>query len=226
MKTMIVSLLFLPVLACGITGEKAARADSLMAWGKHIAEAGNGMPGNTACMECHRLKGGGMPSIGGPRIAGQTGEYIAREIRETQQGKRYGPVMAGVVKNLSKRDIEAVATYYSRLDPPKVRDTEIPSPKLLLIGKRIAHRGLWKKNIPACVQCHGANGYGVPPLFPYIAGQNRTYLMRQLISYAFLERKDDPQGLMRGIARRLTPEERKAVSEYFSSLSPPRTSSR
>ncbi len=220
MRSIILAVLFLPVLFFW-EGEKAM-ADDLVAWGKHIAEAGNGKPGNTACMECHRLTGGGMPSIGGPRIAGQTMEYISREIREVQQGKRYGPVMAGVVQNLSKRDIQAVATYYSQLSPPKVSDIHTPSPKLVSLGKQIAHRGLWKKNIPACIQCHGQNGYGVPPLFPYIAGQNRTYLLQQLLSYAFLKRKDDPQGLMRGIAKRLSTEERKAVAEYFSSLSPPR----
>ena len=203
-----------------------ARAESLMDWGKHIAEAGNGDPGNTACMECHRLKGGGMPSIGSPRIAGQTRQYIAREIREVQEGKGYGPVMAGVVENLSEHDIEAVALYYSRARTPKARETEPPSSARMALGKKIAHRGIWKRNIPACVQCHGVNGSGVPPLFPYIAGQNRTYLMRQLIAYAFLERKDDPQGLMRGIARRLSAGERKAVAEYFSSLNPPQTNGR
>lgn len=225
-KIKIMGLLLLSMFFWSMLEGGDARAENLMSWGKHIAEGGNGKPGNTACMECHRLKGGGMPSIGGPRIAGQTAEYIAREIREVQKGKRYGPVMAGVVENLSEQDIRAVAYYYSRISTPKVRDTQTPSPERVRLGNRIAHRGLWKKNIPACVQCHGANGYGVPPMFPYIAGQNRTYLMRQLIAYAFLERKDDPQGLMRGIARRLTPGERKAVAEYFSSLQPPHSGSR
>jgi len=204
----------------------SAHAEDLFSRGRQIAKAGNGMPGNTACMECHRLKGGGMPSIGAPRISGQTIQYIEREITEVQKGARYGPVMAGVVQNLSSRDILAVATYYSKVRSPKLRDTETLSPKRVRLGKQIAHQGLWKKNIPACVVCHGPNGYGVPPLFPYIAGQNRTYLMRQLIAYAFLERKDDPQGLMRGIARRLSPQERKSVAEYFSSLDPPYTGSR
>ncbi|AFS53207.1 c-type cytochrome [Leptospirillum ferriphilum] len=225
MKTLFIGLFF-GSLFLGAFTPLPAQGDDLMAWGKHIAEAGNGDPGNTACMECHRLRGGGMPSIGAPRIAGQTRQYIAREIREVQKGKRYGPVMAGVVENLSEHDIEAVAMYYSHIHTPKVRDVSPPSPERVAIGKIIALRGLWKKNIPACVQCHGVNGSGVPPLFPYIAGQNRTYLMRQLIAYAFLERKDDPQGLMRGIARRLSAGERKAVAEYFSSLNPPRENGR
>ena len=221
-----VSVFLFALLAMWGAGVAPSQAVDLFSRGKHIAEAGNGMPGNTACMECHRLKGGGMPSIGAPRISGQTVQYIEREITEVQKGARYGPVMAGVVQNLSPGDILAVATYYAKVRSPKLRDTEILSPKRVSFGKEIAHHGLWKKNIPACVVCHGANGYGVPPLFPYIAGQNRTYLMRQLIAYAFLERKDDPQGLMRGIARRLSPQERKSVAEYFSSLNPPYSGSR
>ncbi len=196
-------------------------AASLMDWGRHVAKAGNGKPGGTACMECHRLDGGGMPSIGAPRISGQPRQYIAREIREVKEGKRYGPVMAGVVQNLSSRDIRAVALYYSRAKSPKLPDVGPSDPALVAEGKHIATRGFWKKNIPACVQCHGPNGYGVPPLFPYIAGQNRTYLLRQLMAYAFLKRQDDPEGLMRGISRRLTMAQRKAVAEYFSSLKPP-----
>jgi cytochrome c553 len=227
MDKKLVSLsLFLFFLISQTSWVDPARAGDLFSWGEHIAEAGNGKPGNTACMECHRLKGGGMPSIGSPRISGQTVQYIEREISEVQKGARYGPVMAGVVQNLSPRDILAVATYYSKVRSPKLSDTETLSPERVRLGRQIAHQGLWKKDIPACVVCHGAGGYGVPPLFPYIAGQNRTYLMRQLIAYAFLERKDDPQGLMRGIARRLSPQERKAVAEYFSSLEPPSAGSR
>lgn len=198
-----------------------AKGEDLLSHGKKIAESGNGSPGVTACMECHRLDGGGMPSIGSPRIAGQTPTYIDHEIHGVQRGTRYAPIMAGVVNNLSDRDIRAVALYYASVRTPKLPDVSPPDPALVKMGERIAQRGLWKKNIPACVQCHGPNGRGIPPHFPYIEGQNKGYLLRQLMSFAFLKRKDDPQGLMRGIARRLTRKERKAVAEYFASLTPP-----
>jgi cytochrome c553 len=198
-----------------------ADGEDLLARGKKIAREGNGVPGNIACMECHRLDGGGMPSIGSPRISGQTALYIEHEIHGVQNGSRYAPIMSGVLQPLTDRDIRAVALYYSNLRSPKRQDVSPPDPSLVKTGERIALRGLWKKNIPACVQCHGPEGRGIPPHFPYLAGQNKGYLLRQLVSFAFLKRKDDPQGLMRGIARRLTPRERKAVAEYFSSLNPP-----
>ena len=214
LNTMIPALLLLLLVS-------PVHGGDLLSWGKQIAREGTGAPGNIACMHCHRLNGGGMPSIGSPRIAGQTATYIDHEIRGVQQGTRFAPIMAGVVQNLSDRDIRAVSLYYSRVRTPKLKDVSPPDAILVRTGERIAQRGLWKKNIPACVQCHGPDGRGIPPHFPYIAGQNKGYLLSQLVSFAFLKRKDDPQGLMRGIAGRLTPRERKAVAEYFASLPPP-----
>ena len=194
---------------------------ALIAWGHTIAMQGNGLPGNTACAECHRINGGGMPSVGIPRIAGQTETYIYREIRGVQEGTRYSPYMDGIVQNLSRRDIRAVALYYSTVRTPKLPDPASYNPALRELGRRIAHRGLWDRNIPACILCHGQDGRGIPPNFPYIAGQSTTYLMGQLISFAVVRRKDDPEGLMRGIASKLTHREIKAVAQYFASLDPP-----
>ena len=122
---------------------------ALIAWGHTIAMQGNGLPGNTACAECHRINGGGMPSVGIPRIAGQTETYIYREIRGVQKGTRYSPYMDGIVQNLSRRDIRAVALYYSTVRTPKLHDPAEFDPSLGELGRRIAHRGLWDRNIPA-----------------------------------------------------------------------------
>ena len=216
MKTAIAMLSLTALLLLDSPGE----GGDLLVLGKKIAQSGNGRAGSIACMECHRLDGEGMPSIGSPRISGQTATYIDHEIHGVQKGTRYAPIMAGVVRTLSDREIRAVALYYSKARAPKLPDI-LPERALLETGRQIAQRGLWKKEIPACVQCHGRNGRGIPPHFPYIAGQNASYLLRQLVSFAYLRRKDDPQGLMRGIAGRMTMQERKAVAEYFASLNPP-----
>lgn len=162
-----------------------------------------------------------MPLIGSPRIAGQPQHYIEHEILGVKAGTRYAPIMAGVVNNLSQKDIQSVAAWYASVRTPKLPDVSPYDPDLVALGKRIAVKGQWKRNVPACVLCHGPEGRGIPPHFPYIKGQNKGYILRQLISFAFLKRADDPQGLMRGIARRLSPRERQAVAEYFASLPPP-----
>ena len=192
-----------------------------LALGHLIAMKGNGFSGSTACAECHRINGGGMPSVGIPRIAGQTATYIYREIRGVQKGTRFSPFMDRVVRNFSKSDIRAVALYYSTVRTPKLHDPSEFDPSLQPLGRRIARRGLWDRNIPACILCHGEDGRGIPPNFPYIAGQSKTYLMQQIKSFAVVDRKDDPEGLMRGIASKLKNREIKAVAQYFASLTPP-----
>ena len=192
-----------------------------IALGHLIAMKGNGFSGSTACAECHRINGGGMPSVGIPRIAGQTETYIYREIRGVQKGTRFSPFMSRVVRNFSKSDIRAVALYYSTVRTPKLHDPSEFDPSLQPLGRRIARRGLWDRNIPACILCHGEDGRGIPPNFPYIAGQSKTYLMQQIKSFAVVDRKDDPEGLMRGIASKLKNREIKAVAQYFASLTPP-----
>ena len=85
------------------------------------------------------------------------------------------------------------------------------------LPSRVSGRGTF----PPASSVTAPEGRGIPPHFPYIKGQNKGYILRQLISFAFLKRADDPQGLMRGIARRLSQKERQAVAEYFASLTPP-----
>ena len=37
--------------------------------------------------------------------------------------------------------------------------------------------------IAACTSCHSPNGYGVPQIYPRVAGQYRDYLTKQLLAY-------------------------------------------
>ena len=179
-------LLFPPGSQAAADGNREAE----IALGHLIAMKGNGFAGSTACAECHRINGGGMPSVGIPRIAGQTATYIYREIRGVQKGTRFSPFMSRVVRNFSKSDIRAVALYYSSVRTPKLHDPSEFDPSLQPLGRRIARRGLWDRNIPACILCHGEDGRGIPPNFPYIAGQSKTYLMQQIKSFAVVDRKE------------------------------------
>ena len=219
---LLISLFLLVLPPAGVSRAASdGNREAEIALGHLIAMKGNGFAGSTACAECHRINGGGMPSVGIPRIAGQTATYIYREIRGVQKGTRFSPFMSRVVRNFSKSDIRAVALYYSTVRTPKLHDPSEFDPSLQPLGRRIARRGLWDRNIPACILCHGEDGRGIPPNFPYIAGQSKTYLMQQIKSFAVVDRKDDPEGLMRGIASKLKNREIKAVAQYFASLTPP-----
>ena len=40
-----------------------------------------------------------------------------------------------------------------------------------------------KKNYVTCVACHGANGMGIAPTFPNLAGQKAIYTVKQLKAF-------------------------------------------
>jgi cytochrome c553 len=81
------------------------------------------------------------------------------------------------------------------------------------IGARLVFAGDQQRGIAPCAACHGPGGYkiGAPPL----AGQYTAYIERQLTAFAQDIRQNDIYEQMRAIARQLTPEEMKAVAEFY-----------
>ena len=70
--------------------------------------------------------------------------------------------------------------------------------------------------VRTCAGCHGAQGEGnATNGTPRIAAQPQAYLERQLAAYADGRRDND---VMTPIARQLAPEQRTAVSAYYSEL--------
>jgi cytochrome c553 len=72
---------------------------------------------------------------------------------------------------------------------------------------------------PLCVQCHGAQGEGIPSAnFPRIAGQPEQYLAKQLEDYANGSRRN---ALMEPIAKALSRKDRETLAAYYAQLGPP-----
>lgn len=72
--------------------------------------------------------------------------------------------------------------------------------------------------VEKCISCHGVFGDGPAPGVPYLAGQSRPYLDKQLTDYKSGTRTDRAMGAMNSIASALTPEEKTFVLDYFSRL--------
>jgi cytochrome c553 len=100
--------------------------------------------------------------------------------------------------------------------------------RLLVFGDAATNESARLRNFPelqrapraifaTCARCHGADGLGRgSPAFPKLAGQRREYLLGALDAYANGAR---PSGIMQPQAYALTPEQRSALADYFSSLS-------
>lgn len=180
---------------------------------KTIAMQGN-KQGATACMACHGADGGGTAAAGFPRLAGLNDAYIARQLKDFRSGKRSNPLMQPIAKALSDTEVQLVAAYYAALPVPAATP-EGGDPALLRKGEAIATKGDWNHEIPACFQCHGPDGKGIEPSFPAIAGQSAAYISSQISAWKSGTRANDPVGLMKSVANKLSADQVKAVSAFL-----------
>ena len=80
--------------------------------GSAIASAEAGKKKAEPCKACHG-EGGMSKSPDFPVLAGQNADYIVAVLTHYKNGKRKNPIMQGQVANLSVRDINDLAAYYS-----------------------------------------------------------------------------------------------------------------
>ncbi|AXS41352.1 cytochrome c [Breoghania sp. L-A4] len=66
------------------------------------------------CQVCHGLDGiGKNPDV--PNLAGESPQYITRQLKAFRSGERTHAQMSIIAKGLSDEDIANVATYYSKI---------------------------------------------------------------------------------------------------------------
>ncbi|HEU5019578.1 MAG TPA: c-type cytochrome [Pseudolabrys sp.] len=181
------------------------------------------------CFQCHQVAGQGNPIGGFPRIGGQSFQYLYASLRNFKSGRRVSDVMQPVVAGYSDEDLRDVAAYYAsiRLKPVAASQATAvrnhPSADTLIQGGALAAVGSAKDGVQACANCHGPAGAGLPPVYPFLAGQFAGYLESQLKAFKSNQRHGDGLHIMQGIAKRLSDEQIHAVAEYYASIQPPET---
>ncbi len=211
------------------------------------ALAKSGVPGVPACASCHGANGEGQAAASYPRLAGQVQAYLVKQLQDFK-ARRASAVMQPFAQKLSDQQINDVAEYYASLTPPPMTQATAPAPSAvaptpasgtqipasgvsasssmanprpataMTRGAQLAQRGNWDKGVPACFACHGPNARGIPPAFPSLAGQNAPYLSKQLTDWQAGTRNNDPQGLMKIVAEKLSRDDINAVSAYLERL--------
>jgi len=204
----------------------AASAAALLCAGAAAAQApakpdaakGQGIA-SQVCAACHAADGN-SPAAANPKLAGQFYDYLNKQLVnfKAQGGKkaaRDNAVMAGMVANLSGADMQNVAAYYAsqKLKPAAAKDKELAA-----LGQKIFRGGNAATGVAACAGCHGPSGAGIPAQYPRVSGQFAEYVEVQLKAFRAGTRANDPNGMMRGVAARMTDREIQAVSEYVAGL--------
>lgn len=182
-------------------------------------EAGKGK--SQVCAACHGPQGV-SPTDMYPHLAGQHEKYLYKQLMDFKTSAETGgeegrnnAIMMGQVANLSKQDMADLAAFYASLDEPKGETAE----DLIAKGEDFYRRGNPETNVPACAACHGPRGAGMGlAAFPDISGQYPAYTESQLKMFRSGERANDPNGMMRGVAEKMTDEEIELLSKYLHGL--------
>jgi cytochrome c553 len=170
------------------------------------------------CAVCHE-ESAANPSHLIPVLDGLDAAVIFKQLSDYRSGKRSWGVMNGVGKALDVQASADVAAYFATRTGRLHADPGIRFPEggrgfqQSNVGERLVFAGDPQRGIAPCSSCHGPGGYklGAPPL----EGQYSAYIERQLAAFAQGIRQNDIYEQMRSIARQLTPDEMKAVAEYY-----------
>lgn len=177
--------------------------------------AGKVKAGNELCQECHGENGlSHSPSI--PKLAGQYERYIVKQIRDFQSKARIHQTMSILAESIADDDLNDIAAFFASLPPMRGLGE-----KAIERSRTLYFMGDPARAVPACVDCHGADGQGgaLGQLWiPRIGGQHHVYLRGQLKNWKVGDRKNDTSGVMERIARILADEEVDELAEYISSL--------
>jgi cytochrome c553 len=160
---------------------------------------------SNTCLGCHGIEGyrNAYPDYSVPRLRGQFPEYLLSALEEYKNGQRTYITMHAQAADMSEQDMADIAAYFA--GKPLVRATTPAS----------AHPP--PAAAAVCVACHGADGVGVVPQYPSLAGQHADYLAQALREYQNGERKNP---VMVGMAAQVKPQDIDVVAEYYASLRP------
>lgn len=175
------------------------------------------------CAGCHGDDGNSL-SAEFPRLAGQYENYIVKQVRDFQAGKRANnDTMAGMAAMVaSVEDAHDIAAYFSGQKMAQKPLTDADK-ALAVKGEKLFTEGNPMEGVYACINCHGERGKGKSAnisTFPRIGGQHRDYIIKNLTDFRDGRRQNDPAGMMTDIARKLSDDEIKALATYLSAQLP------
>ena len=189
-----------------------------------------------SCISCHGEHGNSLVATF-PKLAGQHSSYLIKQLEAFKNGTRKSPMMSALAMGLSDKDIKNIALYYESQkisvnelpilddddsDPKEVTTTtSAPNsvPAIIAQGADLYRNGDLPREVSACIACHGPFGEGnKPAAFPSLKSQHADYLIKTLIDFKTNARTNNPDNMMHMIAKKMTPEEIKAVAYRISMM--------
>ena len=171
-----------------------------------------------ACTHCHGVQGRAAPDGYYPRLAGKPAGYLYNQLLNFREGRRHYGLMTQMLDPLSDTYLREIAQYFASLDVPYPPPLPAAgSPALVERGRQLVMHGDPARQLPACVQCHGARMTGVLPDVPGLLGLPRDYVNAQLGAWRAGKRRAHAPDCMAQVAQRLSPDDIQAVSVWLAS---------
>lgn len=187
----------------------------------------NGINQVPACHNCHGKDAMGDDALGTPRLAGQAAAYLLKQLGDFAANRRMDKtmyVMNTNARGMREQDWRNLAAYLSGLEYRRVGLSKLEQVKeygetmgVRQRGRQLFLHGDPAREIPPCYTCHGYNGRGLPPTYPMTGGQRFVYLINQLHKWRAGSRSNDPDGVMRGVAKNLTHTDIRDVATFLTS---------
>lgn len=181
-----------------------------------------------ACVACHGDQGRAGPDGYYPRLAGKPAGYLYNQMENFSEGRRRYALMRRMMEPLSPSYQRELADYFAHLQVPYVQPSTTGatvSSAQLERGRLLVTKGDAQQDLPACVSCHGETMMGRGQNVPGLLGLPAAYLGAQLAAWKSGDRRATAPDCMADIAKRLQPEDAKAVVAWLSTQAvPPQTS--
>lgn len=159
-----------------------------------------------SCAHCHGTDGNSTSSAY-PSLAGQTKDYLYRQMKDFKEGRRKNAMMTPSIGVLSEPDMQELAEYFSAQSI--IRSKFEADPAKVEQGKKIAQES-------QCSACHQPGFKGLNE-FPRLSRQKYPYLVKQLKDYRDGARTND-NGVMAPAAKNLSDEQIEALAHYLASF--------
>ncbi|KAA3626608.1 MAG: hypothetical protein DWQ09_15850 [Proteobacteria bacterium] len=177
-------------------------------------DAAAGQAKAALCIACHGPDGNSL-NPEWPKIAGQHEDFLYKQLQSFKNGERQNELMSPMAAPLSEQDMRDIAAHFASLKMSEAQGNA----ELQEAGKRLYTGGNLATGVVACSGCHSSSGAGNPAGgFPRLAGQHAVYLTKALKDYRAGTRDNDLNGMMRGVAAKLSDADIAAVAEYITNL--------
>jgi cytochrome c553 len=160
------------------------------------------------CAVCHGPEGNSIIPAN-PSLAAQPEQSISIQLFQFREGNRKDAQMTPMAANLSNKEMNELAAYFSR--QKAATPSHKTSPENAAAGAKLAQQF-------NCAQCHGPALRGQQHI-PRLAGQQYEYLLAQLRKFK-AQKRADLDGNMTSAAQALTEKDIEILVDYAAGLSP------